>query len=281
MRHIELKPLDGIRFSDRYGLWAVIAGASDGTGAAFAEQLAAMGLKLVLIARRENALRALGERLQNEHGTEFRVIVADLTSHDAADLIVQATADIDVGLYISNAGVVGSPADFLDMPIAQSFALIQMNVTNFVTAVHGFGHRFRNRGKGGIIVMASVSALGGQPMHACYSGSKAFQMLFAESLWAELRDQGVDIISIAAPPMDTPTVRRARKDQELNLRYYFVAGEVVHEALARLGTDPTVIFPDFGSRGEAAELERARRARLEGAIGWAKMSKPSLAKTQD
>ena len=83
MRDLARLPLNENHFRDRYGQWAVIAGASEGTGACFARQLAGMGLNLVLVSRRQTALHSLGEELAEKHGVEFRSFVQDLTETGA------------------------------------------------------------------------------------------------------------------------------------------------------------------------------------------------------
>jgi NAD(P)-dependent dehydrogenase (short-subunit alcohol dehydrogenase family) len=104
MRELLRLALDGAAFAAKFGPWAVIAGASEGTGACYAEELAALGINLLLVSRRPDALEALGERLAAAHGIEFRTLALDLSETGAGTRIVEAAADLDVGLYISNAG---------------------------------------------------------------------------------------------------------------------------------------------------------------------------------
>jgi short-subunit dehydrogenase len=86
-----------------YGPWAVIAGGSEGVGAEFARQLAAAGLNLVLLARKPGPLEVTAESCRG-HGVEVRTIAVDLVDPDGADRLFQATADIEIGLLIYNAG---------------------------------------------------------------------------------------------------------------------------------------------------------------------------------
>jgi uncharacterized protein len=269
-RKIDLPDYDSAAFAGRYGPWAVIAGASEGTGACYAEQLAAMGLNLVLVSRRLDALEALGARLAAAHGIEYRTLAADLMVAGAGHRLVKATHDLDVGLYVSNAGADGAGNSFFDSPVERSLNLLTMNAANVVEAVHGFGTRFKGRGRGGFIIMSSGAGLGGQPWLVMYSSTKAFELNFAESLWAELDGQDIDIIGVAAPTMDTPTLRRAVAGTSFDVGNAYDPAEVVHLALAKLGKEPLVIVPDGPDEAKIPQIEADRKTRLIALAEWAK-----------
>ena len=95
--------MDTTDFASRYGAWALITGASEGTGAAFARELAGRGLKLILIARREEPLRALAEEI-GASGGECVTAAVDLAQPGAAERVIAAAGDREVGLFIANAG---------------------------------------------------------------------------------------------------------------------------------------------------------------------------------
>ena len=92
------------QLASRYGRWAVIAGASDGIGAEFARQVAAAGIHCVLVARRQGALEEIGRELQRQYRVDSRIAAIDLSLTNAAELLEAATADLDVGLFVYNAG---------------------------------------------------------------------------------------------------------------------------------------------------------------------------------
>src|SRR5487761_246150 len=92
-------------FRERYGPWALVAGASEGLGAEFAAQLAARGLNLVLIARRADALAEVSARLQREYAVEVRTLPLDLAREDLASVIAEATDDLEIGLLVYNAAL--------------------------------------------------------------------------------------------------------------------------------------------------------------------------------
>lgn len=269
-RKIDLPPFDGAAFAAKYGTWAVIAGASEGTGACFAEQLAGLGINLVLMSRRQEALDALAAGLTQRHGVACRTLAADLMEEGAGRRLVEATADLDVGLYISNAGSDGAGSSFFADPVERSLRVLTMNAANVLEAVHGFGGRFLARGKGGIIVMSSGAGLGGQPWLAMYSGTKAFEVNFVESLWTELEDRDVDILAMAAPMMDTPTLRRATAGLDFDFSKAYDPAEVCALALASLGGDPLIVVPDGPDEHKLPQLQADRKTRLCKLAEWGK-----------
>jgi short-subunit dehydrogenase len=245
----------------KYGPWAVIAGASEGTGAEYARQLAALGIHCLLVARRKAPLQQLAQELTDTHRVQTRVLSIDLSTPDAAQRMKSAAADIEVGLYVSNAGADPVGQYFLDVPLEQSHRLINMNVYTVVNAVHAFAPPMKARGRGGILLMSSGAALGGQPRVAVYSGTKAFEVNFGESLWIELRKFGVDVLSVAAPAMDTPVLRAALAARNLKPEGVYDPKDVVRTALQHLPVGPTYVFP-LGPHETADALNEARRSRL-------------------
>jgi uncharacterized protein len=246
---------------DKYGPWAVIAGASEGTGAEFARQLAAVGINCLLVARRMEPLHQIARELTDTHGVQTRVLSVDLATAEAAERIKDAAADIDVGLYVSNAGADPAGKYFLEVPLEQSHRLINMNVRTVVDAVHAFAPPMKARGRGGILLMSSGAALGGQPRVAIYSATKAFEVNFGESLWIELRKFGVDVLTVAAPAMDTPVLRAALAAKNLKPEGVYDPKDVVRIALQYLPVGPTYVFP-LGPHEDADALNEVRRTRV-------------------
>ncbi|HKX79828.1 MAG TPA: SDR family NAD(P)-dependent oxidoreductase [Novosphingobium sp.] len=247
----------------KYGPWALVAGGSNGTGEGFARELAAVGINVVLVARKQETLDALAAELKSSYGVETRTLVQDLMEPDAARNMLAATADIDVGLYVSNAGADDIGAPFLEDPVERWQRLAQMNVMTVIAAVHGFGNRLRQRGRGGIVVMSSGIALGGCPNLAMYSATKGFEMLFTESLWAELLDTDIEVIGVLAPSMDTPLFHRIigseLRSQMETSSTIFDPREIARDALSQLGQRPLLIY---GSRRETPPDE-VREQRLQ------------------
>jgi uncharacterized protein len=269
MRALAWLPLDAAVFAAKYGPWAVIAGASEGTGECYARELAAMGLNLLLVSRRKGALEALGTELNAKHGIEYQTLALDLSEADAGLRILEAASGLDVGLYVSNAGA-DNFARFFEDGTQGAHRLVRMNISTLIDASNGFGQGFLKRGKGGIIVMASGAGLGGQPNLALYAATKAFEINFAESLWAEYHERGIDIIGIAAPLMKTPTLLRL-VPEGFDLSTAYEPADVAHNALAGLLAGmPLQIIPDGPGQEKQPQVEAERKARLVGFVEFNK-----------
>lgn len=249
-------------FVAKYGTWAVINGASDGTGAEYAKQLAELGMNIVLVARRQELLAQLSTELEATYGVQVRIACIDLSAASAFRQIKKATCDLDVGLFISNAGSAASHADFFEAPFGVWQQLINKNILVVAECVHWFGALFKRRGRGGIILMSSGSALGGQAGYPVYAGTKAFDLVFAESLWEDLAPHGVDLLSAVCATIDTPTFRRHVKPG-VKFPNVFSAEEVVSTLLAKLPDGPMHIFGDCPTGTPARELQQRRIDRLK------------------
>jgi uncharacterized protein len=242
----------------KYGPWAVIAGASQGSGECFSRQLAAAGFNLVLIARRQELLDRLADELRKQHGIDVRTLALDLMREDAAETMFAAAADIAVGLYISNAGSDMHMGTFLSRSLEKNLDIINFNVRTVTAACYLFLGPMCARGRGGIVLMSSVSAItGGQPGAGLYSATKAFDLTLAESLSSELREQNIDVIGIGAPPMASPSLLEYGISFSDSQPYE--PSEVASTALALLGKTPSYIFNFIGVDTEPGEVTTAAR----------------------
>lgn len=261
--------LDPAIAREKYGPWAVIAGGSNGTGEAFARELASMGINVLLVARRKETLEPLAADIREKYGVETRYLVQDLMAPDAAQNMLDASADLDVGIYISNAGADDLAAPFFTESLERWKRLVQMNVLTLTEAVHGFGNRLLKRGRGGILIMSSGAALAGTPNLQMYSATKSFEMTLTEGLWCELQDTDVDVSCLLAPAMDTPFFRKSITGellkQMLAADLVFDPADIARETLAQLAHQPIQYFTDRDGK-TAEEVLAARMAPLKGAI---------------
>jgi len=221
---------------ERYGDWALITGASAGIGAEFARALAAEGLSCVLTARRQDRLRALADELERAHGVATRVIAVDLAQPSGVHQLVQQVADLPIAVLVNNAGF-GGAGRFEKVDAERLEAMVQVNCVVPVVLTRSLLPAMRARTRGAVIITGSVAGHQPLPLHGVYSATKAFDLLFGESLWVELRGTGVDVLVLEPGPTAT--------------EFQTIAGETAHGgeppaavvavALRALGRRPSVV----------------------------------------
>jgi uncharacterized protein len=224
-------------FQARYGPWALVAGASEGIGASFARALAARGLNLALVARRTEPLESLAAELSRAHRVQTRALALDLTSPGLQKALELGTRDLEVGLVVCSAAL-SLIAGFLELELDDVLRSVDLNVRAPLVIVHHFGRRMAERGRGGVVLMSSVAGIIGSPYSATYAGSKAFALGFGDSLWAELEPRGVDVVTCAAGPTETPTYAQVRTS---SFPPVMNPDDVAHAALGALGRRPRVV----------------------------------------
>jgi len=241
----------------QYGPWALIAGGSEGIGLCFARELAAAGINLVLLARRSGPLEAAREQLLADFEVDIRVHSLDLTCPDLDDQIKQITGGLEIGLLIYNAGAMHGVGQFLDEPLEKSRKVVRLNCNGPITFCHHLGTAMRERGRGGIILLSSLSGLTGGAFIATYAATKAFDITLAESLWAELHPHGVHVLGLVAGATDTPAM--AASGVEFAVDQAMDPAEVAREGLERLAHGPLHIAGE-GNR-QSAEFLRGQNRR--------------------
>lgn len=234
--------------ADQFGPWAVVTGASSGIGYDFAHQLAGAGINVVLVARRLATLQALQEALAERYGVDSRAVGVDLSNPSAMTPIVDATADIDVGLLVSNAGS-ALPGPFLDSDLQAQRAILRLNTAAHLGLSHHFGQRLARRGRGGIILVSALGAVHGVPGLANTAATKAYVASLGAGLHVELAKHGVHVTVLHPGPTRTP-------------------------ALAELGLDPdkmpiSPMSPDDCAREALRAVARNRARCIPGRINRA------------
>jgi short-subunit dehydrogenase len=228
-------------FRSRYGPWALVAGASEGLGAEFARQLAAEGLHIVPAARRQALLDELAHELETEHAVEVRPISIDLADRDAASVLRERTQDLELGLVVYNAAL--SPiGSFLKQDLDEKLRVLDVNCRTPLIVAHEFGRVMAARGRGGLLLVSSMSALQGSPLVATYAATKAFDLVLGEGLWEELRREGVDVLAFCAGSTRTPNYEASQPAKVPRFAPAVMEpAAVAAEALACLGKTPSAI----------------------------------------
>lgn len=196
----------------QYGPWAIIAGGSEGIGFSFAKQLAQAGINLILLARREEALTQAQQALQQDYSVDVRVHCVDLTSPQLESQLTDITAGLEIGLMIYNAGAMHGAELFVDDSLAKAQQLINLNCHGPAVFCHLLAKPMRDRGRGGIILLSSMSGFAGGAYVAAYAATKSFDIVFAEALWAELKPFGVNVLGLVAGATDTPAMANSDID---------------------------------------------------------------------
>ena len=183
-------------FITNYGPWAIVTGASSGIGTAIATALAKEGFNLVLVARRQALLDTLAAELERTLHIQTIVSAADLATPAGIALVQANTTGLDVGLLINNAGREDS-GHFLESDPAEALATLDLNVRAPFLLAHHFAPRLAARGHGGMVFLASIVAFQGVPYIANYAATKAYDLILAEGLAAELKPAGIDVLALA------------------------------------------------------------------------------------
>lgn len=224
-------------FASKYGPWAVVAGASEGLGAAFATALAGRGLHLLLLARRGAHLHAVAERLRAGTKVEVRTEVCDMARADLPAALEAMTSDLDIGLAVYNAAH-APVGDLVSRSVGELLQVVDVNVRGPLVFARTLAPRMVARGRGGIVLMSSLAGYQGAPRIAAYAASKAFNIVLGESLWSELRPHGVDVVVSSAGAIRTPGyAKTAGKDAPGTLD----AEVVAEQTLNALGHGPVVV----------------------------------------
>lgn len=254
-----------VDFAQRYGPWAVVAGASEGLGAAFARALARRGVSVLLIARRAEKLEALVSELKGL-GVDARALAVDLGAAAAAERVLAEAQALDVGLLVFNAAL-APRGRFLSLSAKEQRAALDLNGGTLLELTHGLAGRMATRGRGGVVLMSSLTAFQGSPYLATYGATKSFILSLAEALWFELRPAGVDVLGVCAGATRTPNFERTSPQGAPGL---LEPEQVVDEALGALGAGPLLVpgaFNRVASFALRRILPRRSAVRLMGQEG--------------
>jgi hypothetical protein len=226
-------------FSSKYGPWALITGASRGLGAEFARQCAERGLNTILVATNADLLQTQADSIKNDYGVEVKTLVLDLSRENILQEITPITDSLEIGLLVNNAGM-SKVSPFLNLTIDQLVKQLHVNTRAGLILAHHFGRKMAERGRGGIIFLSSGSAMYGTAYSANYAGTKAYNLIIAESLWYELGRYGVDVLGFMAGSTKTPGWDANAPKPGRFVKVMDVKSSVA-EALKALGERPSLI----------------------------------------
>jgi len=237
---------DKIEFLKKYGPWALVAGGSEGLGAAFADELAGRGLNMVLVSRRPGPLEEKAARLRAEHGVQVRTLSLDMADPKTLAAVERETTGLEIGLLVCNAGTAYT-GPFLKPEFDEYQRILDVNCRCSLGLIHAHARKMAARHRGGIVVMSSLAAFQGSPMVAVYGATKAFLVTLAEALSDELKPHGVDVCACCPAVVLTPNFLNDGHDANGPTPLSLEPAEVARATIRDLGRK-TIIIPSAMSK---------------------------------
>lgn len=230
-----------MRLKSKYGSTALVAGASEGLGAAYSSYLAAQGMDLIVIARRMEPLQQMADLLMKEYSVKITCIACDLSESNAVQSIQDSLNGKEVDVFVYNAAL-SYIGPFEKDPAAHNRQIATANIFTPMQLTQLLGAPMLERGKGAVILMASLAGFQGSGFLSVYAASKAFIRIFAESLWYEWKNRGVDVIACCAGAISTPNFINTNPGKPGFFAPRVQAPEeVVKECFKKLGRQPSFI----------------------------------------
>jgi uncharacterized protein len=249
----------------RFGPWALVTGASSGIGRAFAAQLAANGINLVLAARRLSNLDEVGRDLTRQHRIQYRSARVDLAEPDFLNTLIDTTNDLDLGLVVSNAGDMNL-GEFLTIPHDALLVELRVNTEAHLSLTHHFGQVLARRGRGGILLVSSIAGIQGVPYIANYSATKSYVLSLGEAVHHELSARGVQVTVLVPGATATAMTARFGADKTAMGRLMMSADACAADGLAALAANRAVRISGRMNRTTIALTPRRTRIRMFGAM---------------
>jgi short-subunit dehydrogenase len=225
----------------KYGNLALVAGASEGIGAAFSTYLAEAGMDLFLIARKKEPLEQFASSLAGKYNISVQTLSCDLSEPDATKYIKIALHDLQVDMLIYNAAL-SFIGPFENDTMEHCNRIATANMITSMNLVKIFGEEMVKKGRGAIILMSSMAGFQGSGYLSSYAATKAFTRVFAESLWYEWKEQGVDVIACCAGATSTKNYLETNPGKSgFFAPRVTTPEEVVEECFRHLGKRPSFI----------------------------------------
>src|SRR5713101_3158645 len=226
----------------RFGPWALVTGASSGIGKEFARQIAASGINVVLVARRDTLLAELGRAISQEFDVQYRALAMDLSQEGFIAGLVDATQDIDIGLVVSNAGT-GNSGEFLKLDRQLLEETLRLSTMSHLDIAHYFGRKLAERKRGGLILVGAMGAENGVPCMANDGAAKAYVHSLGEALHYEFKPLGVYVTVLAAGFTNTPVLEKFGFDPKTMPMKPMSVAQCVSEGLNGLLKNRSRIVP--------------------------------------
>jgi len=186
-------------FGKRYGgKWAVITGSTDGIGKAYAHEMAADGLNILLISRSLDKLNKVAREIESQHGVQTAVVQADFSESDDVlyPMIEPHLAKKDIAILVNNVGIMWTPRPSDEVNKEQTSAMVNINVSSVVHMTRLVLPQMISRKKGAIVNISSIVSLGPIPLQAMYAASKAFVDFYSVALQWDMARHNITVQTV-------------------------------------------------------------------------------------
>lgn len=188
--------------------YTLITGASTGIGYELAHCFAKAKHNVVLVARNEEKLSQLANKLETEFHIKALIIPMDITNENAPKIIHKTTENIHIDILVNNAGI-GANGEFAKISYENEISLLQLNIISLVALSKLYLQDMVKQKPGKILNVASTAAFQPGPYMSSYYASKAFVLHFSEGLYQEYKKYGISISTLCPGATRTPFFENA------------------------------------------------------------------------
>ena len=230
----------------------LVTGASSGIGAEIARGLAARGLSVTLVARREDRLHELAGEITELHGVEAEVVTGDVSTERSRKKLIAEIEQrgLTVEVLVNNAGF-GSGGRFTELDPAKETSMVQTNVEAVVGLTGHYLPEMAARGRGAVLNVASLIAFQPVPFQATYGATKAFVLSFTDALHEEMRGKGVTVTAVCPGPVHTEFGEQGGfggADERIPEVLWLEADKVARDAVRALENGDRITVPGAGNQ---------------------------------
>jgi short-subunit dehydrogenase len=234
------------------GTTCLITGASSGIGAEIARGLAARGLSLALVARREDRLHELAEEITARHGVEAEVLAGDISDQRSREKLIAEVEKrgLTIEVLVNNAGF-GSGGRFTELDQEKESLMVRTNAEAIVALTGHYLPQMAERGRGAVLNVASLIAFQPVPFQATYGATKAFVLSFTDALHEEMRGTGVTVCAVCPGPVRTEFGEQGGfggADDRIPGALWLEATKVAEDAIRALEAGDRVTVPGAGNQ---------------------------------
>lgn len=194
-----------MNLKEKYGEWGIILGATEGVGKAFCEKIASEGMNVVMVGRREEMLKTLGEEISAKYGVNYLVIKADFANPSSIDEIFEKTKDLDMG-FMSYVACFHTFGKLQDTTWEKHEQMLNVNVITFLKCFYHYMKIFSKQDRGAIINVSSLTGISASPYNAQYGAGKAYILKLTEAVAYESSKTNVDVEVITLGTTITPSL---------------------------------------------------------------------------